>query len=66
MSVAGALREALNAPRAAEEERHCQEVLATARAAVPPDAFEAAWAEGRAMTLDETVAYALDGVASTR
>jgi non-specific serine/threonine protein kinase len=33
--------------------------LAAARAALPEDAFEAAWAEGRAMTLEEAIADAL-------
>jgi len=34
--------------------------LAAARAALGDDPFEAAWAEGRAMTLEQAVAYALD------
>jgi tetratricopeptide (TPR) repeat protein len=38
-----------------DHERH----LATARAALPPEAFAAAWAEGRAMTQEQAVAYAL-------
>jgi tetratricopeptide (TPR) repeat protein len=33
--------------------------VATARAALGEEAFAAAWAEGRAMTLDQAVAYAL-------
>jgi non-specific serine/threonine protein kinase len=33
--------------------------LAVTREMLDPEAFEAAWAEGRAMTLEEAVAYAL-------
>ena len=34
--------------------------LAAARAAVDEATWEAAWAEGRAMLLDEAIAYALE------
>jgi hypothetical protein len=40
-------------PEASREER-----LAAVRAALSPDAFEAAWAEGEAMTLEEAVTLA--------
>ena len=35
--------------------------LDSARAQLSGDAFEQAWQEGRAMTLDEAVQHALDG-----
>jgi non-specific serine/threonine protein kinase len=42
-------------PWRAEHERH----VATARASLGDEAFAAAWAEGRALSLDEAIAYAL-------
>jgi hypothetical protein len=54
------LRDTLKAPRAADEERHHDQVLAAVRTTLTADAFVAAWAEGRAMTLEQAVAYALD------
>jgi hypothetical protein len=43
-----------------EERPSCERCMATARAALGEAAFAAAWAEGRAMPLDEAVAYALE------
>jgi tetratricopeptide (TPR) repeat protein len=40
---------------------HFQQSLAATRAAMEPEAFAAAWAEGQAMTLEEAVAYASEG-----
>lgn len=37
-----------------------ERILAAVRGALPADEFAAAWAEGRAMTLDEAVAYAME------
>lgn len=41
-----------------------QDTITAARAGLGNEAFEAAWAEGRAMTLDQAVAYALEGSAA--
>ena len=52
------LREAVEAPIPIDEQADYQKAIAAARAA-GDDAFDQAWAEGRAMTLDEAVRYAL-------
>ena len=56
---AEALREAIDAPippsRRADYERNVVET----RAALGQEAFAAAWAEGRAMSLEQALAYAL-------
>ena len=36
-----------------------EQQVPTARAGLPEPAFNALWAEGRAMTLEEAIAYAL-------
>ena len=41
--------------------RHYDAALDTVRAALGTEAFDAAWAEGRAMTREQAVAYALAG-----
>ena len=43
-----------------EHRNHYQRTLAAVRAVLDPAAFEAAWAAGRALTLDQAIAYALD------
>jgi hypothetical protein len=43
------------------EQTDLQATLAAARAALGPEAFAAAWAEGRAMSLDQAVEYASSG-----
>ncbi len=61
--AAEALREAIGTPlRPNERERYDREVAAV-RAALTKEAFERAWAAGRAMTLEEAVAYALEEAA---
>ena len=37
-----------------------ERTVAAARAALSEEVFAAAWAEGRAMTLDQAIAYALE------
>jgi predicted ATPase/class 3 adenylate cyclase/Tfp pilus assembly protein PilF len=55
------IREAVGlAPTASSAEEY-RTHAAAAREALGHHAFEAAWAEGQAMTLDEAVAYALEG-----
>jgi hypothetical protein len=55
-AVAATLRRTLPVAVAAEYAR----TAAAARAALSEEAFAAAWAEGRVMTLEEAVAYALE------
>jgi hypothetical protein len=53
-------REASSVPLSPTEQATDEIDIATIRAALGEAAFEAAWAEGRAMTLEQAVAYALD------
>ncbi len=39
-----------------------EQALASSRSHADADAFAAAWAEGRAMTLEQAIAYALEPV----
>ncbi len=57
--AAEALREAMGAPLAPVEQDEYDRSVAAAREALGEEAFEAAWAEGRAMTMEEAIAYAL-------
>ena len=50
-------------PLSAVAQRYADDVAA-ARAGLGETAFQAAWAEGAAMTLEEAVAYALSDVAT--
>ena len=50
----------LGAPRDLESQEQLRERL---EREIEPDLFAALWAEGRAMTLDDAVAIALDGLA---
>jgi predicted ATPase/transcriptional regulator with XRE-family HTH domain len=43
------------------DRRSYDQVVATARAQLGEEAFAAAWAEGRDMTLEQAIAYALEG-----
>ena len=54
------LRESLGAPTTLVDRATVKRATATARAAFGDAAFSTAWAEGRAMTLEQAVAYALD------
>jgi tetratricopeptide (TPR) repeat protein len=54
------LREEIVTPRPFNEQADHESVVAAARSALADDAFDKAWAEGRAMTLDEAVRYALE------
>jgi non-specific serine/threonine protein kinase len=59
-AAATAVRDSLGRSILAESRRERDEDLAIAREALGPDAFEAAWAEGRAMSLERAIAYALE------
>jgi tetratricopeptide (TPR) repeat protein len=61
--AAAHLREEVEVPIPIEERADYQKGVVAARAALGDDAFERAWSEGRAMTLDEAVrcARAEDG-----
>ena len=56
------LRETMGAPPMAVYQEHYWHGVATARAHVHDTAFEEAWAEGRAMTLEHAIAYALEEI----
>jgi tetratricopeptide (TPR) repeat protein len=57
--AAEAVRERIGAPQPLGDKPMYDRHLARARAALDGLAFDAAWAEGRTMTLDEAVEYAL-------
>jgi DNA-binding CsgD family transcriptional regulator len=59
-SVTG-LREAIGYPRAPSDLSEYEADLATAREGLGPEAFDAAWAAGSAMALEEAIAYATRG-----
>ena len=60
MGAAERLREEVGAPLTPDETTQNQQKIAGARASVSNDAaFDAAWVEGRAMTMEEAVALAL-------
>jgi hypothetical protein len=59
VGAATAIRETADAPLLREERDKLERELASARAALGPDGFPAAAAEGRAMTVDQAVDHAL-------
>ena len=59
LGAAVALRQAIGTPVPASERAEHQRTLATVRAGLGVQAFEAAWAEGHAMRPDQAAAYAL-------
>jgi predicted ATPase/transcriptional regulator with XRE-family HTH domain/Tfp pilus assembly protein PilF len=56
---ADAVREAANAPRYAEEQRQIEDARADSQGLLEDAAWQAAWVEGHAMTIDEAIDYAL-------
>ena len=58
--AAAALRETLSAPLLAIYHEHYQRAVVTVRAQLDDQAFEMAWGEGRVMTLEQAIAYALE------
>jgi hypothetical protein len=57
--AAEGLRASANSPMAGQERGEYEQNVAALRALLDAKALEAAWAEGRAMTLDEAAAYAV-------
>ncbi len=53
------IRETYGAPIFTIDRGPHERIVAEARRMVAPEVFEAAWAEGRSMTLDEAIAFAL-------
>lgn len=58
LGAAGALRQAIGAPRPPNEQAECDRALAGLRADLGEEAFVAAWTEGRALPLEEAIAAA--------
>ena len=58
--AADALRDVISVPRPPTDRARYESALAAARAALVETAFAAAWAEGRVMTLEQAIAYALE------
>jgi predicted ATPase/DNA-binding SARP family transcriptional activator/Tfp pilus assembly protein PilF len=58
--AAGSLRKAIGAPLPPNECGGYDQDIAVLRAALEEEGFEAAWAAGRAMTLEQAIAYALE------
>jgi tetratricopeptide (TPR) repeat protein len=63
LAVVEGLRNALGAPLAPVDRLEHDRTIAAARTALGEAAFHRAWAEGRVMTLEQAVAYALNQVA---
>jgi hypothetical protein len=59
--AADSLREYLGAPLQSGDRPRYEHQLAAARSVVDIEVWEAAWKQGRTMTLEEAVAYALEG-----
>ncbi len=57
--AAEALREMIQAPLSSAERSHYERHLREAQGQMDPETFDRAWAEGRAMTLDQAIQYAL-------
>jgi hypothetical protein len=60
LGTAQALREAIRRPMAPPDRPLVDRAVAAARRSLGEEAVAAAWAEGRAMTLEQAVAYALE------
>ena len=58
--AAQALRETIGSPLPAEDRAYYEEAVADVHTIPGEASFEAAWAEGRAMPLEQAVAYALE------
>jgi hypothetical protein len=60
LGAAEALRAAIGLPLPPAERPDYERTVAAARAQLDEAAFATAWAQGRAMSLDQLVAYALE------
>jgi tetratricopeptide (TPR) repeat protein len=58
--AAGRLRERIQTPLPPSERGLYEQQIASARSVLGDDAFAAAWEQGRALTLEQAVAYALE------
>ena len=58
--AAEVLRDTLGAPLAPADRADNEREIAAARAVLGEEAFAAAWAEGRALSLDGAIKYALE------
>lgn len=65
LGAADALRETIGQPLSPSERAGVDVDVATVRTALGDDAFTAAWAVGRAMSLEEVIAYALEDPSSS-
>jgi hypothetical protein len=61
LDAAAALRAAIGAPQPPNERAGHERSVAALRAVLGEVAFEAAWAAGRALSLEQAIAYALEG-----
>jgi hypothetical protein len=62
--AADALREALGAPRPPNEIGECEQAFVALRSTLGEEGFAAAWAAGRALSLEEAIALALEADAA--
>jgi hypothetical protein len=62
LGAAEALREAISAPLPAADRAEYERVVATVRAGLDEGMLEQAWSQGRAMTLQQVMAYVLQEV----
>lgn len=65
-AAASALREKSGTPMTPDEHRYFDEQLRGLREKMETPRFEALWAQGRAMTMEAAIAYALEAGASAR
>ena len=63
LGVAASLRESMGSQLSPAERMVYERDLGRLKAEIDPDAFAAAWAEGRAMTVEQSIAYALENAA---
>jgi hypothetical protein len=62
LGAAAALRETLGAPQPPQEQAEVEQAVAATRAALGEDAWAAAFAAGRALSLEQALAEALERV----
>ncbi len=60
LGAAEALREGLGAPLPPVERTEYNQTVTAVRAALGEEAFQTAWGQGRSMTLEQAIAYALE------
>jgi hypothetical protein len=60
LAATAAMQEAADIDIGSSQHEDTERVSAAVRAYLSKDVFAAAWAEGQAMTMDQTIAYALN------